>query len=272
MGYRGIKAATGPLIESVYRPWIRGAENIPAKGPAILASNHLAVIDSFFLPLLIDREVAFVGKSDYFTGKGLKGWAVKHFMTAVGTIPVDRSGGAASMAALQAGINRLREGQLFGIYPEGTRSPDGRLYRGKTGVARVALASGAPVVPVAMIGSNLAQPIGQTLPSRDHRVGIVIGEPLDFSRFQGMGNDRFVLRTITDKIMYELMCRSGQEYVDVYAADVKRRMETEGCTAEQAAEVILQARRQAHPAAPEVLAPGGRERPELVVPVPDDAE
>jgi len=148
----------------LYQPWIRGEENIPAEGAAILASNHLAVIDSFFLPLLVDREVAFIGKADYFTGKGVKGWAVKNFMKTVGTIPVDRSGGKASQAALQAGIDRLRSGQLFGIYPEGTRSPDGRLYRGKTGVARIALATGAPVVPVAMIGSNLAHPIGQSLP------------------------------------------------------------------------------------------------------------
>ena len=132
MGYRGIKAAVGPAMEMLYQPWIRGEENIPDSGAAILASNHLAVIDSFFLPLLIDREVAFIGKSDYFTGKGVKGWAVKRFMTAVGTIPVDRSGGKASQAALQAGIDRLRAGELFGIYPEGTRSPDGRLYRGKT--------------------------------------------------------------------------------------------------------------------------------------------
>ena len=175
MGYGPIKATVGPALEMLYQPWIRGEENIPAEGAAILASNHLAVIDSFFLPLLVDREVAFIGKADYFTGKGVKGWAVKNFMKTVGTIPVDRSGGKASQAALQAGIDRLRSGQLFGIYPEGTRSPDGRLYRGKTGVARIALATGAPVVPVAMIGSNLAQPIGKSIPSTRHRVGIVIG-------------------------------------------------------------------------------------------------
>ena len=198
MGYGPIKATVGPALEMLYQPWIRGEENIPAEGAAILASNHLAVIDSFFLPLLVDREVAFIGKADYFTGKGVKGWAVKNFMMTVGTIPVDRSGGKASQAALQAGIDRLRSGQLFGIYPEGTRSPDGRLYRGKTGVARIALATGAPVVPVAMIGSNLAQPIGKSIPSTRHRVGIVIGEPLDFSRYKGLENDRFVLRSITD--------------------------------------------------------------------------
>lgn len=268
MGYRGIKALTGPAIEAVYRPWIRGAENIPASGPAILASNHLAVIDSFFLPLLIDREVAFVGKSDYFTGKGVKGWAVKEFMTAVGTIPVDRSGGAASMAALQAGIERLRRGELFGIYPEGTRSPDGRLYRGKTGVARVALATGAPVVPVAMIGSNLAQPIGQAIPSRRHRVGIVIGEPLDFTRYQGLDNDRFVLRSITDEIMYALMSLSGQEYVDLYAADVKKRMDADHTSAQEVVDAMRAEQAAARPAAGAVQAPGGRPDPHASVPEP----
>nr|WP_250649346.1 lysophospholipid acyltransferase family protein [Actinomyces sp. 217892] len=233
----------------LYQPWIRGEENIPSEGAAILASNHLAVIDSFFLPLLIEREVAFIGKSDYFTGKGVKGWAVKSFMTAVGTIPVDRSGGRASQAALQAGIDRLRAGELFGIYPEGTRSPDGRLYRGKTGVARIALATGASVIPVAMIGSDLAQPIGQVVPSTRHRVGIVVGEPLDFSRYKGLENDRFVLRSITDEIMYSLMALSGQEYVDLYAADVKKAMDAEKKSADEVVTEMLQARAARRPAA-----------------------
>ena len=244
MGYGPIKATVGPALEMLYQPWIRGEENIPAEGAAILASNHLAVIDSFFLPLLVDREVAFIGKADYFTGKGVKGWAVKNFMKTVGTIPVDRSGGKASQAALQAGIDRLRSGQLFGIYPEGTRSPDGRLYRGKTGVARIALATGAPVVPVAMIGSNLAQPIGQALPSTRHRVGIVVGAPLDFSRYKGLENDRFVLRSITDEIMYALMALSGQEYVDLYAADVKKAMDSEKKTADEVVTEMLAAQAQ----------------------------
>ncbi|WP_103062713.1 lysophospholipid acyltransferase family protein [Actinomyces qiguomingii] len=276
MGYRGIKAAVGPAMEMLYQPWIRGEENIPAEGAAILASNHLAVIDSFFLPLLVDREVAFIGKSDYFTGRGVKGWAVKNFMTAVGTIPVDRSGGKASQAALQAGIDRLRSGELFGIYPEGTRSPDGRLYRGKTGVARVTLATGAPVIPVAMIGSNLAQPIGQVVPSTRHRVGIVIGEPLDFSRYQGLENDRFVLRSITDEIMYALMSLSGQEYVDLYAADVKKAMDAEKKTAAEVVEEMLEELAAKRPSAAPVEAPGGRPAPDVEVPEPpeepEDAE
>ncbi|WP_067780676.1 lysophospholipid acyltransferase family protein [Actinomyces vulturis] len=260
MGYRGIKATAGPAIHMLYQPWIRGEENIPVEGPAILASNHLAVIDSFFLPLMIEREVAFIGKSDYFSGKGLKGWAVKNFMKTVGTIPVDRSGGKASQAALQAGIDRLNNGDLFGIYPEGTRSPDGRLYRGKTGVARVALATGAPVIPVAMIGTNVAQPIGKAIPKL-HRIGVVIGKPLDFSRYHGMGNDRFVLRSITDEVMYSLMALSGQEYVDLYAADVKKMMTVEKKSADEVVEQMLAQVAASRPAAPTIDAPGGRPAP-----------
>ena len=269
MAYKFIKGATAPALHMLYQPWIRGKENILAEGPAILASNHLAVIDSFFLPLMIDREVAFIGKADYFTGKGVKGWAVKNFMQAVGTIPVDRSGGKASMAALNAGIARLQSGELFGIYPEGTRSPDGRLYRGKTGVARVSLATGAPVIPVAMIDTNVAQPIGQAIPSL-HRIGVVIGEPLDFSRYRGLENDRFVLRSITDEIMYSLMSLSGQEYVDVYAADVKKAMDEQKKSADEVVQEMLaemDAKR-----AKAASAPGGKPVPEVEVPQPPEPE
>jgi 1-acyl-sn-glycerol-3-phosphate acyltransferase len=232
--YRLMKATLGVIMRVFYQPWIRGVENVPEEGPAILASNHLAVIDSFFLPLLLPRRVVFLGKQDYFTGKGLRGKFVAAFMRGVGTIPVDRSGGKASEAALNTGLKVLREGGLFGIYPEGTRSPDGRLYRGKTGVARLALESGAPVIPVAMIGTNIAQPIGKRIP-RMHRIGIVIGEPLDFSRYKGMANDRFVLRSVTDEIMYALMNLSGQEYVDMYAATMKARI-VSGATTPEATE------------------------------------
>lgn len=225
--YNVLKGAGGPLLRGVYHPWIQGAENIPAEGPAILASNHNAVWDSIFLPTMIDREVVFMGKADYFTGTGFKGWATKNFMKAVGTIPVDRGGGKASQSAMQGGLDRLASGELFGIYPEGTRSPDGRLYRGKTGVARLALESGAPVIPVAMIGTHAAQPIGQKIPSRTS-IGIIIGEPLDFSRYRPLARDRYVLRAITDEIMYNIMLLSGQEYVDAYAADVKAALAAEG--------------------------------------------
>ncbi|PFG37877.1 1-acyl-sn-glycerol-3-phosphate acyltransferase [Georgenia soli] len=254
-----MKATLGTILRVFYQPWIRGAENIPTTGPAILASNHLAVIDSFFLPLMISREVVFLGKQDYFTGKGLKGRFVAAFMRGVGTIPVDRAGGKASEAALQTGLRRLREGGLFGIYPEGTRSPDGRLYRGKTGVARLALESGAPVVPVAMIGTNIAQPIGTRIPKM-HRIGVVVGRPLDFSRYRGLENDRFVLRAITDEIMYELMRLSGQEYVDVYAASVKNRL---AAAKKDAAGTELPAG---------AGAPGGRPVPDTQVPTPTPAD
>ena len=242
----------GPLLKLIFRPWVKGVENIPGDGPAIIASNHLAVIDSFVLPLVIDREIVFIGKAEYFNGKGLKGRMTAGFMRGVGTIPVDRSGGKASEGALRTGLNRLNDGGLFGIYPEGTRSPDGRLYRGKTGVARLALESGAPVIPVAMVGTDIAQPIGKRIP-KFVRIGVVIGEPMDFSRYKGMENDRFILRSVTDEIMYSLMSISGQEYVDIYAATQKARL---------AAGVREQ------PGAAKPAAPGGRPAPQVQVPEP----
>jgi 1-acyl-sn-glycerol-3-phosphate acyltransferase len=260
--YTVMKATLGSVLRVFYQPWVRGAENVPEEGPAILASNHLAVIDSFFLPLMLPRSVVFLGKQDYFTGRGVKGKIVAGFMRGVGTIPVDRTGGKASEAALATGARRLREGGLFGIYPEGTRSPDGRLYRGKTGVARLALESGAPVVPVAMVGTDIAQPIGKRIP-RLHRIGIVIGEPLDFSRYAGLENDRFVLRSITDEIMYEIMRLSGQEYVDVYAATMKARLAKKDAATAKKKDVPA-------PAGP--AAPGGRPVPDRVVPEPTAAE
>jgi 1-acyl-sn-glycerol-3-phosphate acyltransferase len=213
----------GPFLHAIFRPWVRGEEHVPETGGAILASNHLSFSDSIFLPLVLRRRVTFLAKSDYFTGRGLKGRATAAFIKGVGQLPVDRSGGQASEAALRTGMRVLRRGDLLGIYPEGTRSPDGRLYRGKTGVARMALESGVPVLPVAMIGTDKVQPIGRRMP-RIGRVGVIIGPPLDFSRYDGMQDDRFVLRSITDEIMYELMELSGQEYTDVYAATMKERL------------------------------------------------
>jgi 1-acyl-sn-glycerol-3-phosphate acyltransferase len=211
----------GPPLRVVFRPWVEGVQNVPQEGPAILASNHLSFSDSFFLPLVIPkRRMYFVGKSDYFTGTGLKGRFNRAFFSRLGTVPIDRSGGAASEAALRAGLQILRRGDLFGIYPEGTRSPDGRLYRGRTGVARLALKAGVPVIPVAMVDTDKIQPPGQVIP-RIGRVGVKIGKPLDFSRYQGLDEDRFILRSITDEIMYELMQLSGQEYVDMYASEAK---------------------------------------------------
>ena len=210
----------GPILLTAFRPWVRGVENVPRTGAVILASNHLSFTDSVFLPLVLDRRVVFLAKSDYFTGRGIKGWLIRMFFEASGQLPIDRSGWKASEASLNTGLKVLAEGYALGIYPEGTRSPDGVMYRGRTGVARMILESGVPVVPVAMIDTEKVMPIGSKMP-KVVRPGVIFGEPLDFSRFQGMEGDRFVLRSITDEIMYELGRLSGQEYRDVYATTVK---------------------------------------------------
>jgi 1-acyl-sn-glycerol-3-phosphate acyltransferase len=212
----------GPLLKTVFRPWVTGLENIPATGGVILASNHLSFIDSVFLPLVIERRIFFLAKSDYFKGRGIKGWAMKAFMNGTGMLPIDRSGGKASEASLNTGLRVLHNGEVLGIYPEGTRSPDGKMYRGRTGVARMILEGHVPVVPVAMIDTEQVMPIGRRIP-KVQRIGVVIGKPLDFSRFEGLEGDRFILRSITDEIMYELNGLSGQEYSDVYATSVKER-------------------------------------------------
>jgi len=212
----------GPLLRVLFRPWVRGIENVPLSGAAILASNHLSFSDSIFLPLMLRRPVVFLAKSEYFTGKGLKGALTRWFFKSTGQLPIDRSGGKASEASLNTGLGVLSEGNLLGIYPEGTRSPDGRLYRGRTGIARMVLEAKVPVIPVAMIDTEKVQPIGQKLP-KIRRVGIVIGAPLDFSRFEGMEGDRIVLRAVTDEIVYEMQRISGQQYDDVYASSVKSR-------------------------------------------------
>jgi len=214
------KILLGPWLRLIFRPWVEGLENVPSDGPAILASNHLSFSDSIFLPLMVPRRVTFLAKQEYFTGSGFKGWFSKLFFSSIGQVPIDRSSGAAAKAALETGKRILAEGKLLGIYPEGTRSPDGRLYRGKTGVARMALEAGVPVIPCAMIDTDKVQPIGHAMP-RIRRVGVRIGKPLDFSRYEGLAGDRFVERSMADEIMYELMLLSGQEYVDLYAAKVK---------------------------------------------------
>jgi 1-acyl-sn-glycerol-3-phosphate acyltransferase len=212
----------GPLLRVLFRPWVRGMENIPTSGAAILASNHLSFSDSIFLPLMSRRPVVFLAKSEYFTGKGLKGALTRWFFKSTGQLPIDRSGGKASEASLNTGLGVLAQGLVLGIYPEGTRSPDGRLYRGRTGIARMALEAKVPIIPVAMIDTEKVQPIGQKMP-KIRRIGIVVGQPLDFSRFDGMEGDRIVLRAVTDEIMYELKQLSGQEYVDAYASSVKEK-------------------------------------------------
>ncbi len=221
MLYQVLKVVAGPLLRVLFRPRVQGLEHVPAEGPAILAANHLSFSDSLFLPLVLPRPVVFIGKAEYFTGRGLKGRLSATFFRSVGTIPVDRSGGRAAVAALHTGRRVLEQGGLFGIYPEGTRSPDGRLYRGKTGVARLALGTKAPVIPCALVNTDEIQPPGAILPRRITRVEIRIGAPLDFSRYEGMEHDRYVLRAVTDEIMYAIMRLSGREYVDVYAARAK---------------------------------------------------
>ncbi len=213
----------GPIVKAIFRPWIVGRTNVPATGAAILASNHLSFIDSIFLPLMIDRPVTFLAKSDYFTGRGVKGWATRMFMKASGQLPIDRAGEKASEASLNTGLQVLGRGDLLGIYPEGTRSPDGKLYRGRTGLARMALEARVPVIPVAIIDTDEVMPIGRKIP-RIGRVGMIIGEPLDFSRFQGMEGDRYILRSVTDEIMVALQRLGAQEYQDVYASTVKDRL------------------------------------------------
>jgi 1-acyl-sn-glycerol-3-phosphate acyltransferase len=210
----------GPVLRLIFRPRVEGREHVPDEGPAIIASNHLSFSDSIFMPLMVKRRVTFVAKQEYFTGKGIKGWLTRKFFEGTGTIPVDRSGGRAAQAAIEIGLRVLREGALFGIYPEGTRSPDGRLYRGKTGVARLALDSGATVIPVAMLNADEIQPPGKLIP-KIKRVRMRFGTPLDFSRYAGMSGDRFIERAVTDEIMYELMQLSGREYIDVYAQKAK---------------------------------------------------
>jgi 1-acyl-sn-glycerol-3-phosphate acyltransferase len=214
----------GPVLKAVFRPRVEGLDNVPAGGPVILACNHLSFSDSIFTPLMVKRRVTFVAKAEYFTGKGIKGWLMRQFFLSTGTIPVDRSGGKAAQAALDTLLRVLRQGQVAGIYPEGTRSPDGRLYRGKTGVARLTLESGALVVPVALLNTDEIQPTGRMIPTVKP-VRMRFGKPLDFSRYAHRQGDRLVERAITDEIMYELMTLTGREYVDVYAAKLKTAVE-----------------------------------------------
>src|SRR5215472_9340884 len=224
MFYWVVKAVLTPILRILFRPWAEGIENVPRTGPAILASNHLSFSDHFFAPLPLPRKVIFLAKSEYFTGRGLKGLISKVFFSSLGQLPIDRTGGAASERALRTGLRVLASGQLLGIYPEGTRTPDGRLYRGKTGVARLALEARAPVIPTAMIGGFEFQPPGKIAPRLAVRPGVRFGKPLDFSRYYGLEQDRMVLRAMTDEIMYELMKLSGQEYVDEYAQRAKVRL------------------------------------------------
>ncbi|GAA2936097.1 lysophospholipid acyltransferase family protein [Streptomyces enissocaesilis] len=216
----------GPLLRLLFRPRIEGLGHVPDEGAAIVAGNHLSFSDHFLMPAIIKRRITFLAKAEYFTGPGLKGRLTAAFFRSAGQIPVDRSGKDAGKAAIREGLGVLSKGELLGIYPEGTRSHDGRLYKGKVGVAAMALKAQVPVVPCAMVGTFEIQPPGQTVP-RIKRVTIRFGEPLDFSRYAGMEDEKAALRAVTDEIMYAILGLSGQEYVDRYAAEVKAEQEQE---------------------------------------------
>ncbi|MFJ4966426.1 1-acyl-sn-glycerol-3-phosphate acyltransferase [Streptomyces sp. ADI96-02] len=210
----------GPLLRLLFRPRIEGLENIPDDGAAIVAGNHLSFSDHFLMPAILKRRITFLAKAEYFTGPGIRGRLTAAFFRSAGQIPVDRSGKEAGQAAIREGLGVLGRGELLGIYPEGTRSHDGRLYKGKVGVAVMAITARAPVVPCAMVGTFEIQPPGKVVP-RIKRVAIRFGEPLDFSRYAGLENEKAAIRAVTDEIMYAILELSGQEYVDEYAAKVK---------------------------------------------------
>lgn len=227
--------ALGPLLKLIFRPWAEGTENVPKDGAVILASNHLSYSDWLFMPLVIPRRVTFVAKAEYFESPGIKGWFQKKFFSGAGQVPIDRSSGSAAAGAIATQLRLLSEGEVCGIYPEGTRSHDGKLYRGRTGVARIALEAGVPVIPLAVINTDVVAPPGKVF-GKMARPGVRFGEPLDFSRYEGLEGDRFILRAVTDEIMYEIMRLSGQEYVDLYAQDAKKRDKESERAAAKAAE------------------------------------
>jgi len=207
----------GPALRLLYRPRVTGLDNVPTDGPAILAANHQSFLDDLLLPLVVPRrKVVFLAKAEYFDK-----WYLRWFFKGANVIPVRRQQRSGAEAALQAGVQALQEGKLVGIFPEGTRSPDGRLYRGKTGVARMALEARAPIIPVAISGTFEAMPYHRKMP-RPGRVEIRFGRPLRFDRYYDTPSDRFVLRSVTDELMYEIMMQSGQEYVDEYPPARKR--------------------------------------------------
>ncbi len=224
MLYWVVKALLGPILTVVWRPRAEGVCHVPRSGAALMVGNHLSSFDHLFGPLPLSRKITFLAKQEYFTGTGVRGSAKRWFFRAMGTVPVDRSGGAAGEDALRAGLWALDQGRLLGVYPEGTRSPDGRLYRGKTGVARLVLRSRAPVIPMAMTNCDRIMAARRLVPRIRIRPAVRYGAPLDFSRYHGMEHDPLVLRAITDEIMYTLMELSGQEYVDRYAHDVKAEL------------------------------------------------
>lgn len=209
-----------PVIRVVFRPWIEGKENVPSSGPAILVSNHISAGDTFLIPALIPRRLTFPAKAEAFAGTGIRGRVLKWFLEGVGMLPMDRSGGRASATSMTEVLGVLDRGDLLGIFPEGTRSPDGRLYKGKTGVARLVLQARVPVLPVGVVDTEFVHLPVLGIPVM-RRPGVRIGRPIDFDRYAGAGNDRDVLRWVTDEIMAAVQELSGQRYVDAYASSVK---------------------------------------------------
>jgi 1-acyl-sn-glycerol-3-phosphate acyltransferase len=221
--YRLSRVVAGPALKLFGRPKITGAEHIPAAGPAILASNHLSVLDSIYLPFMVARPVTFAAKSEYFTGTSLKDRMIGAYLRSTNQLSTDRAGARAAQEMLEAALAKLQAGELFGIYPEGTRSPDGRLYRGRTGVGWLALHSGAPVVPVAMVGTDAIMPPGQRVP-RPGKITIIVGEPLTFPEFTGQPAGARQRRAVTDEVVQAIQKLSGQEYVPVYASAHKEQL------------------------------------------------
>jgi len=216
MMYWVLKGILKPILRVVYRIKVEGRPSLPRHGAAIIAANHVSFLDSFFIPLVINRrKLTYLAKDDYF-----KSWKTSWFFRMAGQIPVDRSGGERSEQALNTALSVLKEGNLLGIYPEGTRSPDGRLHRGRTGVARLALQAGVPVIPCGLIGTEIVMPKQNKFPRMLGRIEVRVrfGKPIDTSRFAGHAEDRMALRSLTDEIQYEIMQLSGQEYVDEYAS------------------------------------------------------
>ena len=222
--YGLLRAFLTPFLMLLFRPKVTGLRNVPINGPVIIASNHLSFSDSVFMPLVVPRKVTFLAKSEYFTSPGPKGLLKKLTFIALGQVPVDRSGGRRSEAALITGLKVLAEGNCLGIYPEGTRSPDGRLYKGRTGIARLAMESGAPIIPVAKFETDKIQPTGKVIP-KIMRVRMIFGEPIYLS---GDSTNLQLLRDATDSLMRKLQEMSGQEYVDIYATKRKTEIDEEG--------------------------------------------
>jgi 1-acyl-sn-glycerol-3-phosphate acyltransferase len=217
------RVVAGPFMRLLWRPKATGLEHIPATGGAILASNHLSILDSFFLPLMVERPVTFVAKSEYFTGTSLVDRVAASYMRATKQLSVDRAGARSGQVMLEAALGLIQGGGLFGIYPEGTRSPDGRLYRGRVGVGWLALHSGLPVIPIAMSGTDHVLPPGHAIP-RFTRIKITFGEPLTFKADEGQPCGARQRRAVTDEVMKSIQALSGQEYVPIYASVRKQQL------------------------------------------------